>query len=161
MKTIFKFLLLLISALLITACATAGNVHVPEKYSLGGQLEEVQWIWKTRIIDWEDVDNQSLIIQTSPGEYYLIVLKIPSMEIPFRTNRIGITHSQSRIRAGLDNIIVYNESRMRNSYPIDKIYRLEGMKQMRDIRDQLTGKKDAQKNNTIKQKLPDKKSTAI
>jgi hypothetical protein len=142
MNRILKIGLGFIVAVFIAGCATSGTIHVPEKYALGNQLEEVKYIWKTRIIDWEDVDNQSLIIQTAPSEYYLIVLITPTYELPFRNNRIWITHTNSRIKAGLDNVVIYNSANIRSSYPIDRIYKINGMEQMRAVRDQLRGKTD-------------------
>jgi hypothetical protein len=43
------------------------------------------------------------------------------------------------IRAGMDDVIFYNGGHMKQSYPIDRIYRIKGTEQMRTIRDQLTG----------------------
>jgi len=138
MKTFIQIFLTLISLLTISACAV-GNIQLPEKYVLDRQLKQVTMIYKSRIISWERVDNQSLILQTSPSNYYLIVLKISAPELPF-SYRIKLSSTGTMIRAGLDEVIIFNASHMKVSYPIDRIYRIDGSEQMRAIRDQLTNK---------------------
>ena len=127
-----------VSLLIVSACA-AGNIQIPEKYALDTQLEQIKSIYKYGITDWERVDNQSLILERGPGDYYLLVLKIPAPELPFRT-RIRLSSTGDMIRAGMDDVIFYNGAHMKQSYPIDRIYRIDGTEQMRAIRDQLTGK---------------------
>jgi hypothetical protein len=163
MRTYKNALFVLTTLILISGCA-GGNIQVPEKYALGGQLEQVHSIYRQRIMDWEKVDNQSLIIQTSPGTYYLLVLKIPSHELVFR-NSIRFSSTGSMIRAGLDDLIIYS-AHMRVSYPIDRIFKIKGQKQMLAIKDQLTakkdgGQKDARTGNPEKPALPNKNGRAI
>jgi len=141
MRIFIKIFLAVLSSMLISACV-GGMIELPKKYALDGQLEQVSRIYKFRIMDWERVDNQSLIIETSPSSYYLLILKIPSPELIFR-NRIRISSTGSMIRAGLDEVIISNSANMKFSYPIDRIYRIKGRDQMRTIRDQLTGETDA------------------
>jgi len=148
---------------LISGCA-AGNIQMPQKYALEDQLERVDWIYKQRIRDWEKVDNQSLIIEISPGAYYLMVLKIPARELLFQ-NRISLSSTGSRIRAGLDDLILYN-AHMRVRYPIEKIFKIRGRTKMHSVRDQLTdgkdkGQEDAGADKPAKPKLSDKNSRAI
>jgi hypothetical protein len=137
MKRYIKFFFMFILSLSLLACA-AGNIQIPEKYSLDGQLEQVSGIYKYTIMTWEKIDKQSLILQTSPSTYYLLVLKIPSPELLFR-NRIILSSMGDMIRAGLDDVILYGGGHIRASYPIDRIYWIRGTEQMRAIRDSLTG----------------------
>jgi len=160
MKILVKLFLLFISSLLITACATTGKIQVPEKYALGNKLEQVNKIYRTRIMNWEEVDKQSLFIETAPSEYYLIVLMIPSPELIFR-NRISITHTGSMIRAGLDSVMVFNGTHVRGSYPIDRIYRVKGAEQMRTVRDQLTSGKGAGAGRTVKHNIENSEGAEI
>jgi len=143
MKTFFKISISAVFLLTVSACAI-GPIQVPEKYALDGQLEQVKSIFKYGITDWEEVDTQSLILQKGPGEYYLLVLKIPAPELPF-LNRIKLTATGDMIRAGMDDVVLYNISHIRQSYPIDKIYRFKDSEQMRIYRDRLTGEEDDQK----------------
>lgn len=146
MKTFLRIFLIFLSLLTIFACA-AGNIQIPEKYALDEQLEKVSSIFKYGITGWEEVDNQSLILEKAPGEYYLVVLKIPASELPFR-NRIKLSSTGDMIRAGLDEVIFYSGAHIKMSYPIERIYRIKGIEQMRVIRDQLTGETDpGQKDN--------------
>ena len=138
MKAFKIIFILVISLLVVSACAT-GNIQIPEKYALDRQLEQIKSIYKYGITDWERVDNQSLILERGPGDYYLLVLKIPAPELPFR-NRIKLTSTGDMIRAGMDDVVFYNGSNMKQSYPIDRMYRINGTQQMRAIRDQLTEK---------------------
>jgi len=149
MKTINKIFITVISILVISACA-AGNIQIPEKYSLGGQLEQIKSIYKYGITDWERVDTQSLILERGPGDYYLLVLKIPAPDLPFRT-RIKLSSTGDLIRAGMDDVIFYNSAHMKQSYPIDRIYRINGTEQMRTIRDQLTGRTPGDEENKTAQ----------
>jgi hypothetical protein len=151
MRNIVKIFSVLIGSLLIASCA-GGMIQVPQKYALDGQLEQVRSFYKQRIMDWETVDNQSLIIETSPGNYYLIVLKIRAPELVFR-NRIRFSSTGSMIRAGLDDVIISNGAHMRSSYPIERIYRIKGSEKMRAIRDQLTGEKDKETESPIKNRV--------
>jgi len=144
MKAFLKIYIALIFLLTISACV-AGTIQIPEKYALDNQLEQVKTIFKYGITDWEEVDNQSLILQKGPAEYYLLVLKIPAPELPF-LNRIKLTSTGNMIRAGMDDVVVYNQAHVRQSYPIDRIYRFKDSEQMRAIRDRLAGKKDAGQN---------------
>jgi len=144
MKNLTKILIVVISILVIAACA-AGTIQIPEKYSLDMQLQQITSIYKYGITDWEEIDNQSLILEKGPGDYYLLVLKIPAPELPFRT-RIKLSSTGDMIRAGLDDVIFFNGAHMKQSYPIDRIYRIDGTQQMRAIRDQLTGKSAGDQN---------------
>jgi len=137
MKTFKRIFIVMFSLLMISACAT-GNIKIPEKYALDMQLEQIKSIYKYGITDWERVDSQSLILERGPGDYYLLVLKIPAPELPFRTG-IRLSSTGDMIRAGMDDVIFYNGAHMKQSYPIDRIYRINGIEQMRTIRNQLTG----------------------
>ena len=137
MRTFIRIFLIFISFLTIFACA-AGNIQIPEKYALDKQLEQVSSIFKYGITGWEEVDNQSLILEKAPGEYYLVVLKIPASELPFR-KRIKLSSTGDMIRAGLDNVIFYNGAHIKMSYPIDRIYWIKGIEQKRIIKEQLIG----------------------
>jgi hypothetical protein len=139
MRAYKNVLIILIVMILMSGCA-AVTIQLPQKYALENQLERVDWIYKQRIRDWEKVDNQSLIIEMTPGVYYLMVLKIPSHELVFQ-NRISLSSSGSRIIAGFDDLITYNAA-MRIRYPIEKIFKIRGRTQMQAIRDQLTSGKD-------------------
>jgi len=141
MSKILTMLSILVFAVFLSASAPASAIQVPDKYNLGNQLEQVHKFWRTRIIDWEAIDTQSLVIETSPSHYYLLVLSIPSYDLPMKMNRIGITNSGSSIREGIDSVIVSGAAHYRNTYPIERIYKIDGSKEMRAIINQLQGQK--------------------
>jgi hypothetical protein len=86
---------------------------------------------------WIEVDQRSLIVQTSPREYYLLVLQTPAPELMFSED-ISIYCMGNVIKAGSDSIQFpdYNNNLR---YPIARIYRINGPEQMHAIRDQLRG----------------------
>jgi hypothetical protein len=137
-----KILTTLLAVMFVTflSVSSPAAVSIPEKYNLNNQLEQVHHFWRTSIIDWEAIDNQSLMIEVSPGNYYLLVLTVPAYNLPFKINRIGITHSGSMIREGTDNVIVSGAGRYRQSYPIERIYKVRGSEKMRAIINQLQEK---------------------
>jgi hypothetical protein len=143
-------LLAVVLSMFLTTSAPAAGIQIPAKYDLGTQLEEVKSFWRTRINDWEAVDNQSLIIQTSPGTYYLLVLSVPSQSLPMEMNKIRITNSGSTIKEGLDSVIVPTGGHMRDKVPIERIYKLKDKEQMAAIRQQLQGEKQGETGETHK-----------
>ena len=124
------------TALLMSSCAT-GGIELPEKYNLDNQLESVSYISKYQgYIGWEMVDRQSFVLQTSPSDYYLIVLQIPAPDLPF-SESISISSSGSMVRAGMDTITLLRQSLKVPPYIIEKIYHLKGKEQVRTIREQI------------------------
>jgi len=86
---------------------------------------------------WTEVDQQSLILRTSPSQYYLLVLQIPAYEIMFSEN-ISIYCMSNVLKAGSDYVEFpgYNNS---TRYTIERIYKINGLEQMHAIRNQLKG----------------------
>jgi hypothetical protein len=142
MKFLIKIFFLFISSILITACAATSQLQKPDKYGLGNQLQQISMIRNPWITDWDKVDNQSFFIRTEPNEYYLIVLMSPSIELNFQES-IAISNSNNMIMAGFSSLIVSIGENIKNSYLIDRIFKINGTKQMHEIRDQLTGVKGA------------------
>lgn len=141
MNKILTTLSILVFALFLNAYTSAAPIPIPDKYNLSNQLEQVHRFWRTQIIDFEVVDNQSVVIKTSPGHYYLLVLTKSSYELPFQVNYLAITNSGSLIREGLDSVIVRSPSHYYQTYPIERIFKISGSKQMRDVINQLQGQK--------------------
>jgi hypothetical protein len=83
---------------------------------------------------WIKVDQQSLIIRTSPSEYYLMVLHRPSASLLFVDN-ISIISPTNVIRAGLDLIQMQGDI----NYIIERIYKIDSHEKVFAIRDQLKG----------------------
>ena len=83
---------------------------------------------------WIKVDPQSLILRSNPGEYYLLVLQIPSPYLMFSDN-ISFISPTNVIRAGLDLVQLGDNI----NYVIDRIYKINGHEQMYAIKNQLLG----------------------
>lgn len=137
MKTIQKLAGLFIVMLLASTFAAASD-WMPEKYDLDNQLVRVSNISNTSYIGWGKIDNQSLVLQTSPSRYYLVVLSYPAFNLPF-TEDIGITGINLITRPGYDNVVVREVTGRWEKYIINRIYRFENKKQVWQIIAQLTG----------------------
>ena len=136
MKVMIKVASIFILFIMVVSCATTVWV-LPEKYNLDDELEAVDQISSFRQPDWEEVDNQSVILKLSLKDYYLLVLRRPiNTMIPIT---IGISSTISTITAGFDQIVV-TESGVVQYYTIEKIYKLKGREQADEIKERF-GKK--------------------
>jgi hypothetical protein len=113
--------LLAVSLLALTAGASAAAVDAVEErdFPLVTSLEPVDSIpAMTRLHSWSVVDDDTLIVWTSPSRPYLVQLYRPSRELKFAWS-IGVTSFGSRIHARFDSVQVDGFS-----YPIREIYKL-------------------------------------
>lgn len=138
MKTLKQLISVLVTIFIASLCAAAW-AGAPEKYNLDNQLEKVDEISKYNFMGWETVDTQSFVLQTSTSDYYLIVLSSPSYELPF-SESIQIPSAEVKVRPGFNKVIVHDHG-SKMSYLIDKIYKFKDSKQVKKIKDQLTGQK--------------------
>ena len=134
MKTMTKFFSIFMLFIMPVSCATA-PLALPEKYNLDNQLEKVDQITTFSKPEWEEVDNQSIILNVNLNDYYLLILDRPlnSRILPIT---IGISSSISSISAGFDRIVVI-DSGFVYYYTIEKIYRLKGREQANEIKKRL------------------------
>lgn len=137
MKPIKRIAGMFISLLLASTYVFASG-WMPEKYDLDHQLARVPNISSTNFIGWEKVDNQSMVIQTTPSRYYLIVLSYPAFNLPF-TEDIGITGMNLMTRPGYDNVVIRDATGRWGKYIINRIYKFENKRQAWKIIAQLTG----------------------
>ncbi|MDB9823017.1 DUF6491 family protein [Deltaproteobacteria bacterium] len=135
MRSIIQTIHVLLVILLISACAT-GTIKLPEKYIMDNQLELVSHISRYHFMGWDRIDKQSFILQTSPGDYYLIVLQIPADDILF-SDSISISSSGSRVQAGLDRVTLLGQTIKHPPYTIERIYRIKGREQVQTIKAQI------------------------
>lgn len=137
MKTV-KLMTGILIIWLIGSTGALGWDGLPMKYNLDNQLVRVDGMPNTTIIGWETIDNQSLVIQTSPSRHFLIVLSSPAYQLPF-TETIGVTGLNLSIRPGFDSVIVYGPN-FTDRYIINRIYKFKNRAQVREIEAQITGK---------------------
>jgi len=121
----------------VSACATT-PVTDPEKYNFDDQLERVTMIDKFTMSGWNRIDTQSFVLQSGSSDWYLIVLKIPSYDLPFAEG-IQIQASGSMVRAGNSSVIVQTET-SRNYFTIDKIYKFKDAGESQPVIDQIMEK---------------------
>ena len=137
MKTMIKMFSGLVLLVIIASCATT-PLAIPEKYNLGNQLEEVKEIIKYKVTSWETVDTQSIILRANVNDYYLLVLDRPLIGI-ITSERIGISSTVSSIKSGYDKIYVKGDTGL-EYYTIDRIYKLKGRDQAKEIKERFRGK---------------------
>ena len=133
MKALIKISFILISFIMVAACST-GKANMT-KYDFGNELTEATAISNFRIKSWESIDYQSLIIITNINDYYLLILQRPTRSLPFSED-IGITITADRARPGYNNIVVADSAGV-ESYIIQKMYKLKGRDQAREIKKRL------------------------
>lgn len=106
-------------ALATGAGATAVDPVQQDGIPLLSSLEPVDSIpAMTRLHSWSVVDDDTLVVWTTPFRPYLVELFRPSRELKFAWS-IGITSFGSRIHAKFDSVEVDGFS-----YPIREIYKL-------------------------------------
>jgi hypothetical protein len=137
MKTMIKMFSGLVFLVMIASCATT-HLAVPEKYNLGNELEEVKEITKYTVTSWETVDTQSIILRANVNDYYLLVLDRPLIGL-ITSERIGVSSTVTSIKAGYDKIYVKDDTGT-NYYTIDRIYKLKGRDQAKEIKERFRGK---------------------
>lgn len=134
MKEMIRVFSILVPLIMFASCATTRGA-LPEKYNLDNELEEVKQIYTFTISSWEEVDIQSVILRANVSDYYLLVLHRP-METRMTGLTIGISSTVSSITSGFDKIYVEHPSGTQY-YIIDKIYKLEGKEQAKEIKERL------------------------
>ena len=134
MKVMIKVFSVFALLLMVVSCATTPNA-LPEKYNLDNELEVIKQINTFRVSSWEEVDIQSVILRANVSDYYLLVLRRP-MHTRISGLSIGISSSISSIKPGFDRIFL-KDLAGKQEYVIEKIYRLEGREQAKEIKERL------------------------
>jgi hypothetical protein len=134
MKLIIKFSSILVLLIMVVSCATTPYT-IPDKYNLDNELEAVDRIYAPSMTSWQEVDIQSVILRANVTDYYLLVLRRP-MYTRFTDFSMGISSTGSYITPGFDRIFV-GDAAGPQYYYIDRIYKLKGKEQAREIRERL------------------------
>ena len=134
MKLIIKFSSILVLPIMVVSCATTPRA-IPEKYNLDNEFEAVDRIYAPSISSWQEVDIQSVILRANVSDYYLLVLRRP-MDTRIMTLSIGVSSSVSSIIPGFDRIFVGDAVGLQYYY-IDRIYKLKGKEQVKEIKERL------------------------
>jgi len=134
MKMIARVFSVFVLLIMAVSCATTPYA-IPEKYNLDNEFEAVDRIYAPSISSWKKVDNHSIILRANLTNYYLLVLSRP-MDTRIMPLSIGISSAGSNITPGFDRIFVGNATGP-DYYFIEKIYKLKGKEQAREIRERL------------------------
>jgi hypothetical protein len=137
MKAILRTVWAITTVLFVSAIALAAE-GLPEKYNLDNELTPVTEISKYNMMGWETVDNQSFVLQTTPSDYYLIVLSSPSDKLVYSEN-IAITTNNDTVKPGYNNVLVTGQG-FEEKHIINKIYKFKDAEQVKTIKEKLTGK---------------------
>ena len=120
--------------ILAVSCATTIRT-LPEKYHLDNDFEAVDRITTFDVSSWEQVDNQSIILRADWNDYYLLVLRRPINRL-IPGLYIGVSSTLSSIASGFDRIIV-KDTPFTEYYVIEKIFKLEGKDQVKEVKERL------------------------
>ena len=134
MKKIIKASSIFLLFIMVVSCATTPHA-IPEKYNLDNEFEAVDQIYAPSISSWQQVDIQSVIIRANVSDYYLLVLRRP-MDTRIMPLSIGVSSSVSNITPGYDRIFVEDTMGLQYYY-IDRIYKLKGKEQVKEIKERL------------------------
>ena len=124
-------------SLFLTACSTTPFV-LDSKYSFP-EFETVDSLTHYRIDSWQPVDSQSLIVQTAPSEYYLVILKTRVRDLNFNEG-ISFTSTGTQIQAKFDCVQVNDfHCGAGTAAPIEKIYKLDGKEKVAYVKEKIRG----------------------
>lgn len=105
--------------------ATAEKVK--PNYEFEQQFEKVKSVRSDNVNSWVAINDQVLIMTSSPRVSYLVVLSRPDHDIAFSHN-ISVTDRGGRIMAKFDQVYAMNSS-IKIGVPIKAMYKLEGREQ--------------------------------
>ena len=133
---VFVLLVMLVSYATTSSSSPEGSSPLPEKYNLDDVLKPLNQLMKPKKSNFEEVDDQSIILKANRAEYYLLVLREPIDPYISKQRTIGFAIRGSSVQAGADRIYVDHSSGTMH-YFIEKIYRLKGRKQAEEIKERL------------------------
>lgn len=127
----------------LLACASE-PVKLNEKYVFP-DLPGVKSILNYRLQSWNVIDSQSLIVQTGPSRYFLLILQQANMDLPFSEN-ILISSTAGTVESGLDTVSAAQSPMIKTA--IERIYELRGQEQLKSVRQQIQGDEKGGLDNT-------------
>ena len=113
---------LTLSLFILSGCSTT-PFTIDSKYRFS-EFETVSSITNYRISGWQSIDSQSLIIETGPSTYYLVILSHKLRDMNF-SEAISMTSTGTQIQAKFDCVQVQSTKCLASvASPIDTIYKL-------------------------------------
>lgn len=123
---------------LLVACANEPSQNEDLNKYVFDNLQEVKKVNNWRIDGWNVIDNQSLIIHTSPTTSYLLILSRPDHNIKF-SEAVLVSSTAGSVQSGFDTVSTPRGGTMKT--PIKRIYKLQGKEQQQQVKAQILGEK--------------------
>jgi len=166
MKLTIKVTFIFVLFIMVVSCATTPR-SLPEKYNFDNNLEAVNHISSVRRLSYEQADNQSIILRVNRNDYYLLVLRRPidftaiTLSITNKASRDKAVSAEQKIgpkrddptgiegyftttpqkiagiSSGSDMIVAHDSIDSQSFYVIEKIYKLKGKEQAKEIKERL------------------------
>jgi len=135
MPRVKTYLLALLALALIACAAPIDDKAAMEKYQFP-ELESVTSIRNWQLDGWQVVDERSLIIQTSPSQYYLFVLARRNLQLKFAEG-ILVSSTSGQVQVNFDTVATSREPMLKT--PIAAMYKLKGRDQVAEIKGRIVG----------------------
>jgi len=87
-----------------------------------------------RIESYENIDKQSLILETNYNDNYLLVLQRPRFETPY--GKTTFDNNGPTLIAGHNRVVMAYDTGIQY-YVLEKIYKLNGREQVTEIKERL------------------------
>lgn len=126
---------------LLTACTTT-PLQIDSRYDFT-EFEQVDYITRSSISGWQAIDSQSLIVETGPSRFYLLILNHPMRDLNYAES-IAISATGNRIEAKFDCVEAIGPQCTGGDIPaaINRIYRLDDRESVSYAKDRIRGKTD-------------------
>ncbi|ARN74324.1 DUF6491 family protein [Oceanicoccus sagamiensis] len=126
-------LVLILSLVLIGCASSIDNQEAMARYQFP-ELESVSSINNWKLDGWEVIDQQSLIIQTGPSQFYLFVLSRRHSQLRFAES-ILVTSTAGRVKVNFDTVSTPRDPMLK--VPIAAMYKLQGREAVAAIKQQI------------------------
>jgi hypothetical protein len=124
-----------LSTFLLFGCSTTPLV-IDDKYRFS-EFETVDSITSHRISGWQSIDSQSLIVETSPSTWYLLVLMHKVRDLNF-SEAITLSATGTQIQAKFDCVQVESTRCLASTAaPIDTIYKLNDRSSVQYVKNRI------------------------
>jgi hypothetical protein len=136
MKMMMKlFAIVALLAMTASCVTTTAPTALPDKYNLN-ELKELKELKSVKASNWIQVDKHALIFRDNRNDFYLIVLDKPlGTSIDYQI--VGIVDQSGYVYAGINKFFM-KTAKGRDYYVIQKIYKLDGPEQAKQIKERLS-----------------------
>ncbi len=111
------------------------SAKIKDKYNFDNELKQAKGVVNAKILNWDTIDPQSLIIRTDANDYYLVILDQPAPSLPFK-DHVDMQLRIEKAMPGSDDLIITDAMHM-ELYPVCRIYSLRNLEQANKIKGQI------------------------